>query len=405
MSPSRRRKRSSFAKQLRWFALIALAASAVAFGREPGKDAAAPPPAPPKPRQGSGVDGGDPPRSAKRYAQLDTPFFRSADECESALRGRPRRSPQAAPRIATWNLRWFPRGTKDGRDLERRSDVRWLACAIASLEVDVLAVQEVVQDPEGRAALLDMSERLDQLTGGRWSADLDECGGSGRQHVGLLYDASRVQLSDAGEIAALNPGRSACDHSLRPGYSARARFADGSEAQLIAVHLDSGMQPRDFGNRRISVERLRDVLPQLRREHGGAEPIVLGDFNTMGCAECQPATSAADELSAFDAELASLQLKRVPGAQAQLCSEYYRGHAGLLDHVVIASDAGQRLQHAELHAYGACAALACTAPPRGQAVAAFERLSDHCPLVLELAPSPRTPAPVPAPPRKRATRR
>lgn len=395
------RKRSSFAKQLRWFALIVLATGAVALGRGPGRDAAPLPPAPPEPRQGTSADGEVQPAPDKRYAQLDTPFFRSALECESALRGRPRRSPRAAPRIGTWNLRWFPRGTKDGRDPERRSDVRWLACAIASLEVDVLAVQEVVQDPEGRAALLDMSERLDQLTGGRWRAELDECGGSGRQHVGLLYDASRVELSDAGDVAALNPGRSACDHSLRPGFAAHARFADGSDAQLIAVHLDSGMQPRDFGNRRTSIERLRDVLPALRGKHGDAEPIVLGDFNTMGCAECQPATSAADELSTFDAELASLQLKRVPGADALLCSEYYRGHAGLLDHVVIARDAGQRLQHAELHVYGACAALACGAPPRGQAVAAFERLSDHCPLVLQLAPPP----PASAPSHGRATRR
>ena len=391
MARSRRRTRSIFArwlaKWLRWFALAALAGSAVAFGRAPATNGPAAPSRLPEPRRGEPHDAGTDARANRPVAQVGTPFFRSAAECEAALRTHARRAKGAAPRIGTWNLRWFPRGTASGHDSERRTDVSWLACAIASLDVDVLAVQEVVQDPEGRAALLDMSARLDQLTGGRWRGELDECPGSGRQHVGLLYDANRVELRDAGAVAALNPGRSACDRNLRPGFGAHARFADGSAAQLIAVHLDSGTQARDFGNRQRSVERLRDVLPALRQQRGGRDVIVLGDFNTMGCARCEPASSAADELAAFDAQLAAASLRRVPGAQAPLCSEYYRGHAGLLDHVLITRDADPRWSHAEVQSFGACAALACAAPPRGQTVEAFQHLSDHCPLVVERSPA------------------
>jgi endonuclease/exonuclease/phosphatase family metal-dependent hydrolase len=378
-----------------------LALSAVAFGRAPATNRPAAPNRQPEPRQGEQHDAGSEARANRPVAQVGTAFFRSAAQCEAALRAHPRRAKDAAPRIGTWNLRWFPRGTASGHDPERRTDVPWLACAIASLDVDVLAVQEVVQDPEGRAALLDMSARLDQLTGGRWRAELDECPGSGRQHVGLLYDASRVELQDAGAVAALNPGRSACDRNLRPGFGAHARFADGSAAQLIAVHLDSGTQAHDFGNRQRSVERLRDVLPVLREQRAARDMIVLGDFNTMGCAQCEPASSAADEIAAFDAQLAAANLQRVPGAQAPLCSEYYRGHAGLLDHVLITRDADPRWRHAEVQSFGACAALACAAPPRGQRIEAFERLSDHCPLVLALPPAPASAAPHPG----RATRR
>ena len=199
----RRRRTQGGGKLLRWVVLAALALGAVAFAREP--DAA--PEVAPRPAK---------PRAVRPVLPIDSPFFRSGPECEHAWRTRSRRAATAAPRIGTWNLRWFPRGTASGRDPERRTDVAWLACAIASLEVDLLAIQEVVQDVEGRAALLDLGERLDQLTGGQWRSELDDCSGSGRQHVGFLFDARRVALVGAQAIDALNPGRSGCDRSLRP---------------------------------------------------------------------------------------------------------------------------------------------------------------------------------------------
>jgi len=375
-----------------WLALLGLAISAVAFGRSPdiGQPRAEPraapqaqgrvPPArvPPAPAT--------PPRARKEPLRIGSPFFVSAPDCERELRARRVRSQRGArarPRVGSWNLRWFPRGTAHGRDPERRTDVRWMACAIASLDVDVLAIQEVVQDPEGRTALLDLGERLDALTSGGWRAQLDECPGSGRQHVGFLYDSRRVQLRDARAIDALNPGRSACDRSLRPGFGAHARFADGSAVQLIAVHADSGTTQRDFDNRQRSLARLGGVLAALR--HDDRDAIVLGDFNTMGCKDCAPAQSAADELAAFDAQLSLLQLKRVGAGGAPHCSQYYRGHAGLLDHVLVPTTS-PRWSRSTLETFGPCAALACASTPRGRSLPALATLSDHCPLVAFAAP-------------------
>ncbi|HMI93890.1 MAG TPA: endonuclease/exonuclease/phosphatase family protein [Polyangiales bacterium] len=380
-----------------WLALLGLAISAVAFGRSPEiargptEPQAAPqaqrrvPPARVPPRRVPSAPAA-PPRAGKPPLSVGSPFFLSAPDCERALhdrRVRTRREARVRPRVGSWNLRWFPRGSAHGRDLDRRTDVRWMACAIASLDVDVLALQEVLQDPEGRAALLDLGERLDALTGGRWRAQLDECAGSGRQHVGFLYDARRVQLRDARAVDALNPGRSACDRSLRPGFGAHVRFADGSAAQLIAVHADSGTTQRDFDNRQRSMARLGDVLAGLRRDDHDA--IVLGDFNTMGCKDCVPAHSAADELAAFDAQLTTLQLKRVGADDTARCSQYYRGHAGLLDHVLVSS-ASPRWSRSALETFGPCAALACASTPRGRSLSALTTLSDHCPLVASPLP-------------------
>ena len=167
---------------------------------------------------------------------------------------------------------------------------------------------------------------------------------------------------------------------------------------MIAVHLDSGVVARDFDNRARSLARLSEVLPALQRAHADGDVVVLGDFNTMGCARCEPPTSAADELAAFDAQLARAGLARVPPAggtapalgggtmtDAGECSEYYRGHAGLLDHIALSRNAGAAFRNARVQTYGACAQLACRGLPRGASPAAFERLSDHCPRVMQLA--------------------
>lgn len=380
-----------------WLVLLGLAISAVAFGRSP--EARQPSGQPRTAPQAPDVPRSVPPaqrtpvRTHREPLRLGSPFFVSELECEQALRERSRRAVRARPRVGSWNLRWFPRGTKDGRDPERRTDLRWMACAIASLEVSVLAIQEVVQDPEGRAALLDLGDRLDTLTGGRWRSALDECAGSGRQHVGFLYDSRRVELRDARAIDALNPGRSACDRSLRPGFGAHARFADGSDTQLIAVHFDSGVTRRDYDNRQRSLERLGGVLSALRPRDPDA--IVLGDFNTMGCKDCMPPVSAAGELAAFDARLDLIQLKRIGagGAGGAQCSQYYRGRAGLLDHILVTT-ASLRWSASSLETFGPCAALGCGPQPRNRSIPALTSLSDHCPIVAALPRPKRREGPI-----------
>lgn len=379
----RRRARRSWVRAL---VLAGLAVGALALGRSPSWSAEPERKAPAQPRRPVPAEPSRPrPQAAPAAprAGAGEPAFRSLVECEDALRKRAKRGAAHAVRVGTWNLRWFPRGTASGRDPDRRTDVRWLACAIASLDVDVLAVQEVMQDPEGRAALLDLEDRLDQLTGGRWRAELDACP-AGRQHVGLLFDTRRVEVDGAGEVGALNPGDDACDGNLRPGFGAHVRFANGADAHVIAVHLDSGPQRRDFDNRRRSLARLEGAIAELRRRRPDRDVIVLGDFNTMGCAKCAPASSASQELAELDAALAAPALARLDAQRSPLCSSYYRGHAALLDHVLV-SRATPGWAHARLELHGPCAALACGAlSRRAERPAAFARLSDHCPVTAAL---------------------
>ena len=94
-----------------------------------------------------------------------------------------RRLPRTAglARFASWNLHWFPDG-KPGTG-GSGADLRWLACALWWLDADVVAVQEVKQTPQAEAALSSLLAELSRISGGRYRARLDDCGGRVPQSI------------------------------------------------------------------------------------------------------------------------------------------------------------------------------------------------------------------------------
>jgi predicted extracellular nuclease len=105
--------------------------------------------------------------------------------------------------------------------------------------------------------------------------------------------------------------------------------------------------------------------------------IVLGDYNTMGREEPPPIAATA-ELAVFDQELAPgfRRLPMTPG-----CTEYFEGQPGALDHVVVS--AGMQEAGTSARVTGYCAVAAC-APLPGALPAAALRLSDHCPVLMDI---------------------
>jgi endonuclease/exonuclease/phosphatase family metal-dependent hydrolase len=151
---------------------------------------------------------------------------------------------------------------------------------------------------------------------------------------------------------------------------------------VINVHLDSGVEARDRAHRAISIAALEGVLATLQPADDDA--LIIGDLNTMG--SVAPSLTPQDELRALDAALAGQTpaLRRLGSSVA--CTEYYRGRGALLDHAL------SRVTMAELpvgrvtEVAGPCALHRC-ALPRGVRAPSLERLSDHCPIVVQLDPS------------------
>ncbi len=314
---------------------------------------------------------------ARREAAAAPPSaFDSPEACARADASAPEAGRAGvAMRVATWNVRWFPDGDAEGLRGEG-TDVAWLACAIARLGADVLAVQEFVRHARGRAALDQLLGELARRTGARWRAVFDGCPADDRQHVGFLYREDRIRLEGVRDLADVNGGRSACEHRLRPGLFARAIGPAGFEAELVNVHLDSGVEARDRTHRAAAARAIAELVAHRRSPRPGV--VVLGDFNTMGCEECRPRESGPEELRALERTLGAEGLVRaVPNAE---CTERAGSRSGALDHVFLLGRAG-RASEPRARVFGPCADSCGAARARSPF---FARLSDHCPVVVDL---------------------
>ncbi len=239
----------------------------------------------------------------------------SRQACLARLGDAPARDPDH-PRIASWNLRWFPDGSSHGPS-DHPTDVGWVACLIATMRVDAVALQEILLHERGEAAVERLRARLDALTGGHWEARFDRCPRDGRQHVGWLVDTSRVALVRDRQLDEVGP-LGGCRGNLRPGLMVYLRFRSGLDLSAVVVHLDSGETARDHRNR----VRSEEALLAAARSSASSDPdvLVVGDFNTMGCSDCAGGLDAESEIAALDARLAPALRRAAPSVA---CTEIY----------------------------------------------------------------------------------
>lgn len=278
-------------------------------------------------------------------------------------------------RVGSWNVRWFPDGGP--RRGEQPTDVKWLACAIVWLGVDVLAVQEFKQGADS-AAGRQLIGALTELSGHGWRLVLDDCPADGRQHVGLLYDTEAALVTQLESDGGLNPRGSTCGGRLRPGLLARvAKRGGGVDFGVLVVHLKSGVEDADYRARSAAWQPLGRLVAERARVLQDADQLVLGDWNSMGCARCGPAISGSSERGELGQALARHRLSLLSAA----CTQYYSGEPGALDHAAV-SEGFVEARGATLQVGATCAERRCRAARSKSPTQAS--LSDHCPVWLDL---------------------
>lgn len=256
------------------------------------------------------------------------------------------------PRLAlgTFNIRTFP---------GERTEPRAVAAAVAALDADVFAAQEI----HDIAAFDAVLERASALTGRRYRSVFGAARRGAR--VGVVFDAERLGLADAVPLAdAVGP----------LGIAALLRDRGGRPVLFAALHLKAGGQPEDLDRRREQWSYLRGELPRLAARLA-APLVVAGDLNTTGYLDPR-----GEERRLVDGIAAELGLQV---ATASLpCSMYWRTRdryeVSLLDHVMTPTAASL----ASADVLGMCAALACE--PQDEPPPEFDRVSDHCPVRVEL---------------------
>lgn len=303
--------------------------------------------------------------------------------CLSELAARPRERESGVVRFMSYNLRWFPDGIPGKRAGDHATDIEWLACALAASQIDVVLLQEIKTTERARRELAALAAALNRYTGGNFESRLDPCPIETSQHVGVLYDASRTRASHFQVYPGLNPHGDPCKDQLRPGFGGYFEFPGGLDLHVISVHFKSGENRRDHELRLRSLAGLGGAVAQATNARFDDDIVVGGDLNTMGCAHCSPAISAAQEIELFRTRLAEGPPSWALVGTQQSCSEYHAGAGVLLDHFLVSPGLLQTAEP-ESQVSGFCADLGCGSFPSRNPPAAYRSLSDHCPVVLEL---------------------
>ncbi len=333
-------------------------------------------------------------RSHTPHPKLLRPLREESTKCGPAgISARP-----SSSKAAVWLRNLLPRsgwphGISDGfpsvsptdqsEDHADPTDLDWLICAIRWMQIDILAVQESLATPEATKAWDRIIASLNQQTGDTWRWYRQPCGRPEDHHVGLLWNDTRVSLSQFESLWQFNAraksANNACTFGLRPGQYAwvQAREPNGVDFHLIGLHLKSGPTVFAVEDRHHALNRIDEAIdPLLARDR---DVIILGDFNTMGAGDWQ---SRDSELKNLRRKVAKEKPGFVDLTLHPQCSHYFRGRGGWLDHVLVPQEM-QEVTVTTVQVTGYCAVAGCERI-RGNYPLAYRQLSDHCPVVLEI---------------------
>ena len=316
-----------------------------------------------------------------RVTPHDSTTWTSRSDCEELLA---KRVPESRPpRVGTWNVRYFPDSVEgEQTDADKATDVTWVACAIASLDVDILAVQEFKNSQAGLAKQRELIEQLNALTGGDWQLELDQCTPTELQHPGFLFDASRVHGEAFREIPSLNPDP-VCSNEISPGFAGYFRIEGGPDFHMVAVHGATGSLPEQIEKRAQITAALESVSNEAFAVNPDTDILFAGDFNSVGCEVCDPVVSNEEENERLGETVAGFdpELKLLPKSEACTRVADDMPH---IDHIVAAANMAEVPKGSIVHVSGICEAISCDRQVNWLEDA-YDRLSDHCPLLLDLA--------------------
>lgn len=311
-------------------------------------------------------------------------MFRDAQSCaEAVARGERSARDNGHVRLVAWNVRWFPDG-QPGKQPKRNggTNVPWLACALTWLDADVVVLEEIKRAPHAVDAANALLAELQRLTGATWSLAVDDCVDPYRQHIAFVWRTDRVSLVHIATRGEIDPttdkkGTPSCPGVLRPGLSGYVKSLRGkADFHVVGVHLDSGKEARDYGNRQSALASFGPLKKTLAATAADTDVVIMGDFNTMGGA----GISATDERARLPQTVREQGYRLT--SESVACTEYYRDRGTPLDHALV-SLTMQEAASAIAHTEGPCAALSCK-PLDALFLPSQYELSDHCPLVLDV---------------------
>jgi|GEM_PF-6821586 len=240
---------------------------------------------------------------------------------------------------------------QDADDEEIPERVQNLANVLATLDFDLICLQEVHAGERGHAVVGDLVHALDNLHDRRYRYVLSEAIGAGfnmTEAIAFLYNPDSIHPKEVRSDGALTDRIPIAGRDL-----VRSAWASGNfEFTMIAAHLAWGnADDRDAGYKAVE-----DILTGVTRVGDDPDVLVLGDFNRFGDnqnsvehLDHDPGEFFVPNVQFFDPDVheiervtvASITGKGVPGDNPQRLSTTVAGNRYVYDMVLFTPDAAE----------------------------------------------------------------
>ncbi len=162
--------------------------------------------------------------------------------------------------MATWNIEHFPKN--------QNYTVRYLLPMIKSMDVDLIAVQEI----DDRATFMQLLDSLDQYDG--YISMLPEYG----QHMGLIYKSDFISISEPEQIF-VDDFYAFPRAPLITSVTVKMENTIIFDFMLIIVHLKAFIDEESQSRRRTACQKLKYYTDNYLISGFEKDVVILGDFN------------------------------------------------------------------------------------------------------------------------------
>lgn len=274
----------------------------------------------------------------------------------------------ASLKISSFNIRNFDKQKNSTDKIE-------LLKIIQNLDADLMAVEEIYNN---NSFIKFVQTHLPD-----YELILSQCGGRGKQNVGLLYRKDKLELNKYVEdekIAYVNGANSQgkCA-SLRPallGYFKEKK--SNKKFVAIAVHLKAGSGTKNYNKRWKQYDYIAKMVKNLKAAKI-QNIVMMGDFNSTGF-------NLKDQDYKKFLQMLSLT-KTQTISQKLACTAYWGGkdyndnieEPSILDHVVYTQGfLGMALKRATVGSH--CQLAHCQEAYTSVLGRSYQVVSDHCPV-------------------------
>ncbi len=286
-------------------------------------------------------------------------------------------------RFGTFNLENFQATSYNPDEYEEHEGVKnkwYLQNVFNQIQADLIGLQEIKDEENLISFLKSFNSELKTI--------LSQCGGSGRQKIGIAYNKNEFKLLDHWEESEMQFG--SCNRGLRPALIADFRILrNRKKLRVINVHLKAGSSTNDLKKRREQHKQLKKIIQRTPKNY---LLVVLGDFNSTEYLENPNNHPFKDFLTST-----TLKNQKYPGLK--LCSSYYSPRnmrstgqligrnetltPSLLDHILTNKKFNSNFRLKEKQVFGHCFQHDCKKVDSNEISDHYNEISDHCPIVKE----------------------